>query len=345
MEKSKTTFEINGGGGKFYSIQDLIFFLENINNTRSKYVIQCNTLNIRPISMSDQQPLKKYFIKKKRKDLLNIDPRNLQNQLIKPNNSGQKLDLEKNFLNEIKSETKDFSTKIEKCIVNYKQQEKLLKSRLTLLRSNKKKSIIFEKNKLYSKIKFSYKDRKHQINGYRNFLQKRIKTEIPVIVVPSAVSSIINIRNAKNFFEKCEYIPHEKSPKIKIGEKILIEKPSKLYPNETAIYEIIDDPIKLPNIEDWNRIVAVISVGKQWQFTRWKRNYNSPQDLFNRCIGFFFYFDDNPLARIKLPVVNWRVKLLPISKIERHNDDQVVVNFWNILYEFLPSHNNKKLKY
>jgi hypothetical protein len=43
-------------------------------------------------------------------------------------------------------------------------------------------------------------------------------------------------------------------------------------------YLIIDNPTKLKP-EDWERVVAVISIGKDWQFKGWK--WSTPVELFS----------------------------------------------------------------
>lgn len=47
---------------------------------------------------------------------------------------------------------------------------------------------------------------------------------------------------------------------------------------KTYDYLIIDNPTRLKP-EDWERVVAVVSVGKDWQFKGWK--WPSPVELFS----------------------------------------------------------------
>jgi len=344
MEKSLTTFKINEKRTKFYRIQDLIFYIKSMNKTRSKYIIECDSLNLRSISLPEQELLKRFFSRKKCKFFLRKDEINIQKHLARLIQSQQRFGFE-GFKEKVQLKQLCFTDKNFERYTKYKEQEKILKTRATSLQTRKNNSIFFEKEKIYLVMKSYSKLKTFKENEFSNFMPRLMRTDVPIIIVPTSISSIINLTNAKNFFENYQYIPHDRLPKQKVGERIIIKRPSKLYLGETINYEIIDDPTRLPNAEDWNRIVSIISVGKRWQFSRWKKEFNIPQVLFNKCIGFFFYFDDNPLKKNNFEVLNWRVKLLAISKTERHNDDQVVVNFWNILNDFLPSHKNKKLLY
>lgn len=53
-----------------------------------------------------------------------------------------------------------------------------------------------------------------------------------------------------------------------------------------AQYLVIDNPSRLAD-KEWDRVVAVVSVGKEWQFKGWK--WSTPVELFSHVINIFFH--------------------------------------------------------
>lgn len=129
------------------------------------------------------------------------------------------------------------------------------------------------------------------------------KFATPIIIVPNAVTSYINVVNAEDFLMKGKFIPVDqygnKREKMKVATRVM--------PNgEMATYKIIDDGDKLKD-SDWDRVVAVFATGKMWQFKTWK--YNNPVDLFQQVLGVHLTYED----RVVDPnILSWNCKVLKV---------------------------------
>jgi len=93
----------------------------------------------------------------------------------------------------------------------------------------------------------------------------------PIIIVPSAPTSIITIYNAKQLLEEGSYVKAEDA-RLAHGDA---EKPTKVSisrrdgAGRSCKYYIIDNPTLLTGA-DWLKVVAVFAAGSEWQFKGWK---------------------------------------------------------------------------
>ncbi|CAN4097666.1 unnamed protein product [Withania somnifera] len=98
-------------------------------------------------------------------------------------------------------------------------------------------------------------------------------------------------------------------------------------------YEVRDKPSALKP-EDWDRVVAVFVLGKEWQFKDWP--FKDHVEIFNRIVGFFLRFEDDSVESAKT-VKQWNVKIISISKNKRHQDRAAALEVWDKLEEFMRS--------
>jgi len=161
---------------------------------------------------------------------------------------------------------------------------------------------------------------------------------VPIIICPKALTSVINMFNSKEFLEDCTFIPAE-DQKIKYPVRPPLhkfERQSVLNPKKNVPWHIIDDVTHL-RPDDWRRVVAVVVLGKEWQFKGWPTK--SPAEWFHQAEGFHFYFDDQRPAPA---VLNWNVTCMPLSKIKRYTDRSVVMDVWKKIEEFLAVNNKTR---
>lgn len=132
------------------------------------------------------------------------------------------------------------------------------------------------------------------------------QTNLPIILVPTALTSTITMFNAKEFLEtgnltlQQDQLPDKKKPKIDILMR-------KLPDETTSYYKIMDDPSRLSS-EEWEKVAAVFVTGQTWQFRGWK--YDNPAVLFQHVLGIHLMFDDRqPPTTIQ----SWNCKLLKVS--------------------------------
>jgi len=165
---------------------------------------------------------------------------------------------------------------------------------------------------------------------------------VPLIIVPSAVSSVVNMYNVKQLlengiFESGEFV-RMKSAAAGKEPLITISKASFYDPAKTVRFQVIDDVSKLKE-EDWRRVVAVFASGAAWQFADWPKRWPNPAAIFENVCAFHLHFDDEALHP---NILQWRTHRLPISKSKRHGDRSVVLDFWHILNEFIAARNATK---
>ncbi|KAL1316955.1 hypothetical protein HN51_069067 [Arachis hypogaea] len=163
----------------------------------------------------------------------------------------------------------------------------------------------------------------------------KIGEGVPIIFVPSAFQTLITIYNVKEFLEDGVYIPTDVKVKQMKGARpdcVTVQKKLSRDRVVTA-YEVRDKPSSL-KAEDWDRVVAVFVLGKEWQFKEWP--FKDHVEIFNKIIGFYMRFEDDSLESAKI-VKQWNVKIISISKNKRHQDKAAALEVWDRLEEFVRS--------
>lgn len=74
-------------------------------------------------------------------------------------------------------------------------------------------------------------------------------------------------------------------------------------------YELYDN-VKSFTPSDWERVIAVFSNAKDWQFKGWKEWKEDPTEIFSRVCGFYLKYEEEPLPE---KIKNWNVKVLNVS--------------------------------
>eukprot|EP00802_Teleaulax_amphioxeia_P010207 Tamp_10233.p1 GENE.Tamp_10233~~Tamp_10233.p1 ORF type:complete len:506 (-),score=155.46 Tamp_10233:476-1993(-) len=154
----------------------------------------------------------------------------------------------------------------------------------------------------------------------------------PIILVPQAPSAVITKWNIKRLLEDGEYVTREqqKASGYKPEERISVmhqeEGSSGMH---TYHYKVVDSADAMKK-DDWHRVVAVFVQGPEWQFKQWDLSSFGGKmvNMFQRVSGFHVVFDkDQPHENVK----KFSVKLLNLSRNNRHLDNQVKILFWDSL--------------
>ncbi|CAM6100252.1 unnamed protein product [Calypogeia fissa] len=149
----------------------------------------------------------------------------------------------------------------------------------------------------------------------------------PIILVPSASQTMVNTYNVKELLEDGIYI----TPEVKA--KSLPKKPEnvtllrKMGRDHPVKYEVRDKPSVMSS-KDWERVVAVFVLGKEWQFKDWP--FKDHVEIFNKILGFYLRFEDDSVESAKT-VRQWNVKIISLSKHKRHQDKTAVLAIWESL--------------
>ncbi|XP_052190523.1 protein CDC73 homolog [Diospyros lotus] len=163
----------------------------------------------------------------------------------------------------------------------------------------------------------------------------KIGEGVPIILVPSAFQTLITIHNVKEFLEDGVFIPTDVKVKQMKGPKPDCVTVQKKFSRDRVVtaYEVRDKPSAL-KAEDWDRVVAVFVLGKEWQFKDWP--FKDHVEIFNKILGFFMRFEDDSLESART-VKQWNVKIISISKNKRHQDRAAALEVWDKLEQFMRS--------
>ena len=179
----------------------------------------------------------------------------------------------------------------------------------------------------------------------RNTPPRPKATGPPIIVVPNAMTSPITLVNATDFFSNATFVPRNVALKKAGGNASLaqLRKETVMVRHKVAPrlggreidFEIVDNPTtRLRNPADWDRVIAVIAQGAEWQFKGWR--HAKPVDLFGRCFGFYIGIEGAPIPK---ELLGWNVKLGKLNRDKRGLDSVTFASFWNGLSEWM--HVNK----
>jgi parafibromin len=158
---------------------------------------------------------------------------------------------------------------------------------------------------------------------------------VPIIIVPAAMTSNITIANAKDFLENGQWISSQKKKEELRGSSAKPLSAGKVGffhathhedgSESKARFEVVDN-VRGFTSKDWNRVIAVFTNGKEWEFKGFKSS--APAKLFNEISGFYLAFkgDATPPS-----ISNWKINILKLEKNARHNDITANRDFWEIL--------------
>lgn len=152
----------------------------------------------------------------------------------------------------------------------------------------------------------------------------------PIILIPSAASSILTVANIKQFLLESKYVNPRNLPSVPNG-LVNIEKNFERI-SRPIRFIIVDNTRMFTKPEYWDRVVAIFTTGHTWQFNNYQ--WNSPQELFQRCKGYYFHFAGDSVPQ---HVQQWNVEKVELDKNKRFKDVEVVRYFWHSLEKELIS--------
>ncbi|CAN4097665.1 unnamed protein product [Withania somnifera] len=318
-----------------YTLETLINFITNHNLKHTDYIQQSRSLRIPAVTLPDRKPLLDYLTGK------TASSDSIEFLKFPQPNDASVTGNEANGLGKVRVLENQNQNPIELI----KAVEKPLKDR---------ESILLCKNRdFYSVFTAALRrdeerqraeslQRKDGLLGYdggpkakMHLKGSKIGEGVPIILVPSAFSTLITIYNVKEFLEDGVFIPTDLKLKQMKGSKPDCITVQKKFSRDRVVtaYEVRDKPSALKP-EDWDRVVAVFVLGKEWQFKDWP--FKDHVEIFNRIVGFFLRFEDDSVESAKT-VKQWNVKIISISKNKRHQDRAAALEVWDKLEEFMRS--------
>lgn len=164
-------------------------------------------------------------------------------------------------------------------------------------------------------------------------LQKR-SHQNPIIIIPAARTSLIQMVNALDILQELKYISTEDKKKKLNNQNLYKDSELIMHRREdgqTVQFKVIDNVNKLhPN--DWDRVVAVFAQGAQWQFKDWRLGNGNPTQIFNKVKGFHLKMSGMPLDA---NIAKWSVTTIEIDSQKRHLDRAKLLTFWDELDKYM----------
>ncbi|KAF9594554.1 hypothetical protein IFM89_033524 [Coptis chinensis] len=354
--------------GNLYTLETLVYYVNNHSVKHTEYLQNARLQKLPAVTLPDRKPLLEYLQGK----VLSNDAI----QFVVPQNPNPVVEDSPVFCEEEKLEVSesvaDYVLKIKGMERPLRDREALLECRdcdfhtaLTTLTKKEEERQRVEsqqrKDGLVAKSRLMGSDGDDL--GYDmapkpkiNFKGSKIGEGVPIILVPSAFQTLITIYNVKEFLEDGVFIPTDVKVKQMKGARPDCITVQKKFSRDGVVtvtaYEVRDKPSAL-KAEDWDRVVAVFVLGKEWQFKDWP--FKDHVEIFNKIIGFFMRFEDDSVESAK-NVKQWNVKIISwisalfvhsvvsnycfnmqISKNKRHQDRAAALEVWDRLEEFVRS--------
>lgn len=359
--------------GNLYTVETLVYFIKNHHIKHTEYLQNARTQRIPTVTLPDRKPLLEYlqgkvssndaivFLAPKPSDVMETEEYRPEDPAFMEIRTGiEDADYAENSRGKVNSENVNYMSLIKASERPLKDREALLECKnrdfynvlvaatrreeeRLRIESHQRKDGLVAKNRIMGGDERGlgfWKDGDEL--GYdstpkpkMHLKGSKIGEGVPIILVPSAFQTLITIYNVKEFLEDGVYIPNDVKAKQMTGPKPDCVTVQKKVHRDAAppAYEVRDKPSAL-KAEDWDRVVAVFVLGKEWQFKEWP--FKDHVEIFNKIIGFYIRFEDDSVESAKI-VKQWNVKIISISKNKRHQDRAAALEVWDRLEEFVQS--------
>ncbi|KAI9021231.1 RNA pol II accessory factor, Cdc73 family-domain-containing protein [Hyaloraphidium curvatum] len=151
------------------------------------------------------------------------------------------------------------------------------------------------------------------------------------VLLPSSANAMIQLYNANAFFNEKNYRPVTTEMVQTMDKPQYVDVKRTKADGTPIVFRFIDSAGSLKQ-DEWAKVVGVVAQGQKWQFHNYNPRFREPQELFHAVRGFYFKYQDEVL---KDPVKDWNVVTLDLSRSKRHQDSQVVADFWKQMTDWL----------
>ncbi|GAA0186632.1 hypothetical protein Leryth_021550 [Lithospermum erythrorhizon] len=319
-----------------YTLETLFHFITNHHLKHTEYLQQARSFRIPPVTLPDRKPLLDYLTgitstsDSLDPEIINNYPSYAYNTVPLP-----PLDVSKNpiqLIKEMESPLRDRDT-----ILQCRNRDfyGVLTNALKRDEERQKAESMQRKDNLVAKSRLERGGEEGFDKPKMHLKGSKIGEGVPIILVPSASSTLITIYNVKEFLEDGVFIPTDVKVKQMRAVKPDCVTVQKKFSRDRVVtaYEVRDKPSSL-KADDWDRVVAVFVLGKDWQFKDWP--FNDHVEIFNKILGFYLRFEDDSVESARV-VKQWNVKIISISKNKRHQDRAAALEVWDRLEEFMRS--------
>jgi hypothetical protein len=162
---------------------------------------------------------------------------------------------------------------------------------------------------------------------------------VPIVIVPASQTSNITLLNAVDLLVKGQWVSLQRkkdeqkgapSPQPQVGKsyKSAIFTHSTHHEDGLEVvseFEVVDSTRHFAPA-DWERVIAIFTNGKEWEFKDWK--LGDPATMFHRVSGFYLAFKGEA---VPANITNWKVTTLWLEKNARHSDSTAQRIFWEVV--------------
>lgn len=299
-------------GGSLYTLEALVHYVKNIHLKLGEYMQSTVKNSVPAVTLPDRKPLLDYLTGRVASsdsiDYLLLQQQNAQsqkqNEEYRPDQDNSAFVSRENDANTVE----EFGREDVDYIMLIRSNERPLKSRDAILecknrdfhsvlvnstkREEERQRIESHQRKdgLVAKSRLMGAEERGIVGfnddydaGNPKSKMRKIGEGVPIILVPSAFQTLITIYNVKEFLEDGVYIPNDVKAKEMKGVKpdcITVQKKfSRDRERVVTAYEVRDKPSALKP-DDWDRVVAVFVLGKDWQFKDWP--FKDHVEIFNK---------------------------------------------------------------
>lgn len=140
----------------------------------------------------------------------------------------------------------------------------------------------------------------------------------PIIIISPSPSSIINMSNAKAFFEEGRF-----EPTVKSSSAPNLLRITKNLKSLGTVRFVVVDSTDMFKPHYWDRVVAVFVTGQLWQFRSYK--WTDPNLLFQHVLGFALVYKGD---QIPSTTRHWNAQIEQLDRSHRFRDREIAQRLW-----------------
>ena len=342
--KMETAFR-EKSGTSYYTLASLVFFLEHVDVPLASYIRMClkeKKNGIKAVSTVDKKDVLG-FVEGTLKSTPKVDQSKL-GASIDSNDEKQK----KRISSSSKSSAKKRSrADLEDGEVASTSENALpeINRILNAELSFRDRNAVLNAPKSLADVLGLYKDSKpttkpgevktstHNSNQAEINQKKNLIVGLPLVVVPSAVTSVLTLHNASRFLGDGVFVgvdaARKAAPHVSATARRSLIVKHALSDGSACALELVDSCDEFTD-KDWRRLAGVVVQGKEWQFKTWK--WTDPAILFDKVCGVYLHWED---VRVPKNVRGWNVTSFSLKKQQRHLDSVQSHRIWEHLCAFM----------
>ncbi|KAG0174378.1 hypothetical protein DFQ30_004691 [Apophysomyces sp. BC1015] len=329
--QAPTAFRKGATGEDVYTLDTLIFLVQNAHLDNSAYFKECRAQDIEHVSIIDKKKILDYLTGRI-DSLPNITDVRASGKRPRDDDEKDTAPADK------KGKTTTSKADDTAFVKGVLATERVLKTKESVMRGTRdfSSAIAATQKLLFGK------------GGNRGGSSASKSTnKIPLIIVPAAPTAKLTLYNIKQFLEEAKFVDSQtlRESGVRKPEQVIVER--RKGDGQVVPYHVVDSIANFkqsdwydfgviwnklkPNtcIEKRDRVCCVFVTGQTWQFKGWK--WERPLELFQHVKGFYPRWDGSTVEGLAR---NWAVADVEINRNWRHMDRASVAQLWDQLDKY-----------